>query len=253
MTIIAQAEVEIHNFRGAFQDNAVVLEWETGAEIDLLGFIVSRSNEQFGNYSPLSNQIPHTGDAELGGYYIFTDTSISSETTYWYQLQAVQVGNLVTYSDRVRVVTGQLLAPTSTLVSTPTRTPTATEFSPTSVEAFPTGTSPPTASLLVTRTPTTSAGTALFTPTGTTTPEVTEAISATTTLIPLPEITLIFPTPATNLDISSEGSAKIQGDSSEDQRKDILKGIGRAFFLGFIVLIWLVLGVWIYLASRRVE
>jgi hypothetical protein len=69
----------------------------------------------------------------------------------------------------------------------------------------------------------------------------------------LPEITFQFPTPVTNLDASSESAAKQPGKSSEEQGKDILRGIGRAFFLGFIALIWLVLGVWFYLTSRRVE
>jgi len=251
-TTVVQAEVEILYFQAAYQDDVVLIEWETGPEVDMLGFFVTRSNEQFGTYSHISNLISPTGDEQIGAYYDFTDSLIANDTTYWYRLEAVQEGNLVTYSDRVQVPTGPAHTPTSTLASGPTNTPTTTNV-PSTGDTTPTRSPIPTATLQATRVTTTVVGTATLSPTETMTPEVTEAISPTTTLIPLPEITLQFPTPVTNLDASSEGAAKPQGKSPDEQRRDVLRGIGRAFFLGFIALIWLVLGVWFYVTSRRVE
>jgi hypothetical protein len=82
--------------------------------------------------------------------------------------------------------------------------------------------------------------------------EATATFSPTTTLIPLPEITLQFPTPVARLDISSEGS-EVKEDPSEQQRRNILSALTRAIFIGFIGLIWLVLAIWFYISSRRVE
>jgi hypothetical protein len=251
-TTFVQAQVEIIVFRAEYQDDAVLIEWETGPEVDMQGFFITRASSQFGEYKKISNQIPHTGDETSGALYNYTDSLIAHDTTYWYRLEAVQENNLTTYSDRVQVVTGPAHTPTSTLTPALTNTPTRTTAS-SSGGAISTRTSTPTATLQVIRMTPTVARTTSISPTGTTTPEVTETISTTTTLIPLPEITLQFPTPVTNLDASSEGAAKPQGKSAEEQSKDILRGIGRAFFLGFIVLIWLVLGVWYYITSRRVE
>jgi len=251
-TTAVRAEVEIIDFRAEYQDHAVLIEWETGPEVDMLWFFVSRSTSQFGIYAKISNQILPTGDEENGALYNFTDTLISDDTTYWYRLEAVQENNLTTYSGAVQVLTGPAHTPTSTQASALTNTPTGTVASSTG-GTTPSTTSTPTATQRATRTTATVAGTASLSPTGATTPEVTETISPTTTLIPLPEVTLQFPTPVTNLDASSESAAKPQGKSSDEQRRDILKGFGRVFFLGFIALIWLVLGVWYYLTSRRVE
>ena len=249
---IAQAVVEILNFQAEYQDDTVLIEWETGPEVDMLWFFVTRSNEQFGTYKRISNQIAPTGDEELGAYYDFTDSLITNGTTYWYRLEAVQEGNLVTYSEKIQVDIGPAHTPTSTRTSALANTPTTTAV-PSTGGTNPTRTSTPTATLLGTRVTATVAGTTSLSPTETTIPEATEAISPTTTLIPLPEVTLQFPTPVTNLDASSESAAKPQGKSPEEQRGDTLRRIGRAFFLGFIVLIWLVLGVWFYLTSRRAE
>jgi hypothetical protein len=68
----------------------------------------------------------------------------------------------------------------------------------------------------------------------------------------LPEITLQFPTPVANVDISSEGF-EMKEDPSEKQRSNILSAIKRAIFIGFIALIWLILAAWFYISSRRVE
>jgi hypothetical protein len=249
---IARAEVEIIYFHAEYRDGVVLVEWETGPEVDLLGFFVTRSNSQFGIYARIDTLISPHGDETLGAVYNYTDRLISADTNYWYKLEAVQEFNLTTYSEAVQVITGPASAPTSTLASAPANTPTRTVVSPTG-GTTPVRTSTPTATLQTTRTTAAVVGTASLSPTETILPEVTEIISPTTTLIPLPEITLQFPTPVTSLDASSEGAAKPQEKSSDEQRRDILKGIGRAFFLGFIALIWLVLGVWFYLTSRRVE
>jgi hypothetical protein len=244
--------VEIYYFQAKFRDEVVILEWETGPEVDMLGFFVTRSNAQYGGYARISNLIPNKGDESAGAYYNFTDPLISNDTPYWYRLEAVETGNRVTYSSLVYIVTGSVRSPTATttLVSTPTSSPTATGFF---AALNPTSTASPTATRVpgtITATPPVPAS---FTPTVAPIPEATATLSSTLTLVPLPEITLQFPTPITNLDISAEGSAKAQGISPDQQRRNILLAIGRVIFLGFIALIWLILAVWFYLASRRVE
>lgn len=257
VTTIARAAVEFRYFRAEFLNDVVVLDWATDFEVDLNGFFVTRSDAQNGTYTHISNLFPSEGDAEIGANYAFTDEFISSDTTYWYRLEAVDNNNQVTYSESVRVVTGTVPTPTATnttsaLVSTPESNPTATGVFSTG-PTLPARTSTPTAPLLPGAVTATVPGRVTLTPMDTATLEATETLSATATLVPLPEITLQFPTPVANLDISSEGSDTKQEDHTEQQRKNILRAIERALFIGFIALIWIVLAVWFYVSSRRVE
>jgi hypothetical protein len=256
-TSVARADVDIIYFRGAYLNDVVVLEWETDFETNLNGFFVTRSDTQNGTYTRISELIPGEGDEGFGSTYEFIDEFILNDTLYWYRLEAVDTDNRVTYSELVQVITGTAHTPTATgattaLAITPSGSPPA--------QTTPARTTTPTVPLLPGAATATFAGPLLRTPTGavTLTPmataplEATATFSPTTTLIPLPEITLQFPTPVARLDISSEGS-EVKEDPSEQQRRNILSALTRAIFIGFIGLIWLVLAVWFYVSSRRAE
>lgn len=136
--------------------------------------------------------------------------------------------------------------PTPSLTSTPTRTPTRTAtrtsvstFLPTRTQTpFPTRTSiPDTQSAPATETVIPGGG--AITTEGATSPDQ----SPTATLIPLPTLNLVFsedtPTPT------------LEPAASQDQGGSPWATPQRLVPLGFIVLIWVILGGWFYFSQRR--
>lgn len=244
------AALDLLYFDGEGQDGAAFLEWETDTEVNVTGFHITRSNSENGTYTRISSFIPALGGSSHGSYYTYLDTDVTNGNVYWYQLEAVDVFNQSSFSEKIQILVGlQTPTPTSgvgtpltasatpteiapAISSTPTRTP--TQLPP----GFPTSTSTP----IVTLSPT---------------PEIiqepTQEVSATTTLIPLPEITLQFPTPPTNRGDPVAGEAVVQKKSPENESKTVLATIGRVIFLGFIILVWVVLAVWFYVSARRLE
>ncbi len=83
-----------------------------------------------------------------------------------------------------------------------------------------------------------------------TTVEPSQPLSATVTLIPFPTITLLFPdtpVPATVQALQApERSSETDGSSSSS-------GMARYTPLAFVLLIWLLLGVWFYFSSRQIK
>ena len=249
-TYSVRGALDLLYFQGEAQDGAVFLEWATDTEVNQAGFYITRSDTENGSYSRKSSFIPALGSSATGFYYTYLDTTVTNGSVYWYQLEAVDVSNQSSFSEKIQVSVGSQ-TPTvtsgqtspSTASVTPTQITSAASSTPTRIPTplppgFPTNTSTPFVAL---------------SPTPEIIQEPTQAISATATLIPLPEITLQFPTPPANSGDSVAGEAVVQKKSSEDESKTVLMTIGRNIFLGFIVLIWVVLAVWFYFSARRLE
>lgn len=127
----ALAAVTISSFRAQGEPADILITWQTGSEVDNVGFNVLRSNSQNGTYSQINpNLIPGcfcTG----GASYQYRDTSAASGQTYYYHLQSVDTSGNKTTTDCVNQcpVSGALSGPTvtptptNTLVSTATKTP----------------------------------------------------------------------------------------------------------------------------------
>lgn len=253
-TYSVRAALDLLYFLGEAQAGAVFLEWETNTEANLAGFYITRSDTEDGTYSRKSNLIPALGTSSNGSYYTYLDTTVTYGNVYWYQLEALDVSNQSSFSDKIQILV-------SSQTPTPTKSPTSGAITPSTASVTPTEIIT-LASLTPTRTPTllppgfptsTSTPRVTLSPTPEIIQEPTQEVSATATLIPLPEITLQFPTPATNSGDSVAGEAVVQKKSSEDKSKTVLMTIGRVIFLGFIVLIWVVLAVWFYFSARRLE
>lgn len=154
----------------AITSTAITLEWETASEFNNLGFFVTRSSSEGGEYVAISDFIPAEGSAVSGSIYQFVDSNLISGQYYYYKLQAVDLNSNFEYFGPIsnvpnptatqsptqtvtrtvtRTITGTLVTATvrttvATLSASATITPTVTETSPFS---FPTNTLTETATI----------------------------------------------------------------------------------------------------------
>jgi hypothetical protein len=75
----------------------VVVEWTTASEIETAGFNLSRSESAQGPYHRINDHlIPANNDPLVGGAYSYKDSDVIAGTTYYYQLEDVDLGGSVT-------------------------------------------------------------------------------------------------------------------------------------------------------------
>lgn len=110
----ANAAVTLVDLGATVQGLTIVISWETASELDMLGFYVQRSTEQYGSYERISEIIPAIGGM-VGAYYEHTDANVTPGTTYWYKLESIDNAG------------AELFGPVSAAVPGPaTNTPTVT-------------------------------------------------------------------------------------------------------------------------------
>ncbi len=83
--------VELVSFDAHGGDSSVVLEWETGAEVDNLGFHVYRSASEAGPFERINTSlIPGLGSSPSGARYRFVDRDVTNGTSYFYELEDIE-------------------------------------------------------------------------------------------------------------------------------------------------------------------
>lgn len=273
---IVVAAVTIVYFNAIPQNGQVFLEWETATEIDIAGFYINRSLTQNSGYARLSSLIPSEGDDLTGAVYQYYDTSVINGVSYWYLLEIVNLDQSTEFYQPpvLAIPSSQTATPTATGTATFTITPTG--LGTANRTPTPTRTQTPTSTLLTTNlaiTPTKTAfqfypapetqGTPLGNQsiiTQTTTLTDTEFLTAsddqsfgTATLIPLPEISLVYPTQALdqidNIDLSTTDTS-VKSTASNFRLSTLLATIIPVIL---ILAVWAILGVWYFLTSRQLE
>ena len=82
--------VELMNFEAAARDRAVALSWQTGSELDNLGFHLYRSLSADGPYERITSAvIPGLGSSPVGASYLYTDDGLTNGVTYFYKLEDI--------------------------------------------------------------------------------------------------------------------------------------------------------------------
>ena len=90
--------VDLVSFIGTPLKDAVLLEWETGSEIDNLGFNVYRSDNPFGDWVQVnSNLILGLLNSPHGANYYFVDPSVIPNQTYYYLLEDVETSGMTDF------------------------------------------------------------------------------------------------------------------------------------------------------------
>lgn len=275
-TIQGNAAVVLSSFTATPGDSQVLVAWTTATELDIVGFYIQRSQQQDSGYQRVSTFKPADGDSITGADYQFLDTNLTNGITYWYRLEAINQGQSSEFYDPVSAIPGAgsspSLTPTATtpsvsptltattsatLAANITNTPTFTP-SPTNVNSvIPTLTRTPTATFQPLATVTSLLPTPTMQPTlppaePTTVPTVAVTREPTATLLPLPTITLIFPatnTPQPGL-LSAEQPTDGGGFSKPESIITRWK-LARAWPIGLMVLLWVLLGGWFYYLQHR--
>jgi len=93
--------VELSSFRALVGDGFVELKWITESEINNLGFIILRSDEQKGEFIELdsyesNDNLVGAGNTSQRNEYIYIDNNVFNDHTYWYKLVDIAWDGLTT-------------------------------------------------------------------------------------------------------------------------------------------------------------
>ena len=89
--IVATTAVELLSFTATGSDASVLLEWETGSELDNLGFHLYRSMAEEGPYERLTaSLIPGLGSSPAGARSRYRDTGVTNGVSYFYKLEDIE-------------------------------------------------------------------------------------------------------------------------------------------------------------------
>ena len=81
----------------------IIVRWSTESEVNTAGFNVYRSGSEDGPWAKLNSKlIPGSPDPLRGGSYVFTDTNVIADQTYWYELEEVELGGQATRLERTQ-------------------------------------------------------------------------------------------------------------------------------------------------------
>jgi hypothetical protein len=90
LSACAATSVELVSFASSSSNEAVELSWQTGSELDNLGFNLYRALSEAGPYARITSRlIPGLGSSPEGARYRYLDSGLSNGTTYFYKLEDV--------------------------------------------------------------------------------------------------------------------------------------------------------------------
>ncbi|HXK09782.1 MAG TPA: hypothetical protein VMT70_09075, partial [Vicinamibacteria bacterium] len=103
--------VELMSFTATGRDRAVDLAWQTGSELDNLGFNLYRSSSSSGPWTRLNaSLIPGLGSSPLGAAYSWRDSGLVNGQRYSYRLEDVDTRSVSTFHGPISAVP-QAVAP----------------------------------------------------------------------------------------------------------------------------------------------
>ncbi len=89
--------------------NLVAIEWETGVEIDTLGFYLLRSLSPEGPFLRVSDDLIFArGSGAIGARYLFLDYLLTNGTVYYYQLEEVETTGASNYYGPVKAAPSEV-------------------------------------------------------------------------------------------------------------------------------------------------
>ncbi len=97
--------ITLADFTAAPQGNAILLTWETAAELDNAGFNLYRSETPAGPYTLLNDTLipPQFPGEVIGGVYTWLDTEVQPGVTYFYKLEDIDLQGVSTFHGPVTV------------------------------------------------------------------------------------------------------------------------------------------------------
>jgi hypothetical protein len=84
--------VTLLNFSAVGEDHAIMLQWTTASEIDLVGFNLYRSEEPIGGFTCINPTIiPSRGAGPEINEYQYLDDDVASGSSYFYKLSSLEL------------------------------------------------------------------------------------------------------------------------------------------------------------------
>jgi len=133
---LAEAAVTLISFEAAPNENAIHITWETGSETNMSHFYVQRALEEGGEYQRISEQVWAEGDL-FGWSYSHDDGDVELGQTYYYRLEAVEIGGA---TDLHGPISAALSLPVTETPPTPTATAAPTSLPPSPADPDPSST-----------------------------------------------------------------------------------------------------------------
>jgi hypothetical protein len=88
---VVATSVELVSFAARADDGAAELTWETGSELNNLGFHIYRSLSEEGSYERITAAlIPGLGSSPQGARYSYRDSGLANGVTYYYELEDIE-------------------------------------------------------------------------------------------------------------------------------------------------------------------
>ncbi len=83
--------IELVTFQATGRNQAVLLQWETALEVEVVGYHLWRSEEEAGEYARItSDPLPGEGDPQTGAVYEYTDSDVTNGQRYFYKLECLK-------------------------------------------------------------------------------------------------------------------------------------------------------------------
>lgn len=117
--------IELASFRAKASTNSVLLQWETGCELNNAGFHLWRARTSGGKYTRITKAlITANGSPAMGAEYSYEDSAVAQGKSYSYKLEDIDTSGKSTFHGPVRAVVGTiaLVSPESG-ASTPPKAP----------------------------------------------------------------------------------------------------------------------------------
>ncbi len=111
--------VEISSFTAQIENGSIVVKWTTESEVDNLGFILERSEEDKASWQIIASHTTHDalkgqGNTSSRTEYSFTDRNAEPGKVYWYRLSDVKTNGEITLYAPLSIQMGEL--PESTVM-----------------------------------------------------------------------------------------------------------------------------------------
>jgi hypothetical protein len=238
----ARAEVVLDYFRATSQADGILIEWETSFESNSSGFYILRSLRQDQDFTRINIFFLSDSEDGEGVFYSYLDDQVSSNTVYYYKLEAIDLDG-----------SRELFGPVSVgyEIQTATSTPTGT-ITPGLQITNPSNTPSPTNGITaqpnITPTPT-QTGTVILSgnqtpiPSATITGTISTIPTETPTLEPLPTFEFLFPASTSTRAVTATPTSQIimtEQDTASSQPSQPISS-RHVLLLGIIILLWLTL------------
>lgn len=95
--------VELSSFTASADNTKITLKWETGSEVDNIGFYVYRGVTADGPFKKISKSIDGAGNSAMGRTYKYIDRKVEPNKTYFYYLEDIDIHSVRNKSDTIQV------------------------------------------------------------------------------------------------------------------------------------------------------